>query len=96
MAQEFEVRQGLFLPIPACPLNVDGYELPSSGPYLSPTHTIKSVSGQGSQEGFISKIFRCYKHLLESALRQRNWEGQGEETHGKEGLTVGSGVHNEL
>lgn len=44
VAQDFEVSQGLFVPIPACPLNV-----PLSGPHLPPS--IKSVSGKGSQGG---------------------------------------------
>lgn len=69
MAQDVEVRQGWFVPIPACPLSVHRYVFTFS----SPPQSITSESGQESQ-GFYLQDIRCHKLLLESASRQINRE----------------------
>lgn len=73
MAQDFEVSQGLFVPIPACPLNVCNPLLqPSSPP------TIKSGSGQGSQGVSSSRHLdvtgSCWSQLQDREIGR--WEGR--------------------
>lgn len=72
MAQDVEVRQGWFVPIPACPLSVHRYVFTFS----SPPQSITSESGQESSRHYMSQAlarvsFKTEKLGVEGKHRER-------------------------
>lgn len=85
VAQDFEVNQGWFVPIPACPLAVHRSVLSYSSPQ-TPTIT-NQIRVLRDLRRLYLQVVRCYKLLLESAPRQKNWDRR---EHVETGLNCGA------